>query len=321
MNHLECCYVVSTLFVLVLPGLSNEQLNFQTLTFTEEAIEVEWQDDFCYNLLAETYSESILQNQEAEINTDAIFSINLTEETRAIPKGVLFNDNERTFLRLTALNLNGSICSSSQSQNILYRFASETKLEVSVGSVAVIPVPDTHCEIPAVVWSNMAPDGRNCYCLPIQDRHYSFSNCIQYCGTEYNVSLLTINTTSRSVVFQNLDRIIDPFFLVHFLCDEHECDQDSCFIVSTISTYQIMMEDNSLLIEESTAMNSSSTTAMIHTKVELSAFLPTVVVVVVVLPILLIIIFMLVAFLILTRWRRLHSYKTYAIRTVYVKNT
>lgn len=247
------CYLVFTIFYFrVLSVISRELLNFQILVFTEENVELEiLQDDSCHLFVAE-----ILYVPEGEeIDIDAtVYRVLVTGNRVAIPREELFNNTEYTFLRLTALNLDGSICSSSQSQNTLYRFASETIMEVPVGSETVIPVPVTHCPIPTIIWRRfIAPDGKNCHCIPIQANHYSFSNCVQLCGTDFDVSLFT-NATSRSVVFHHLDEILEPF-LVHFTCDEYR----NGFILSTITTYQLIVMDESPLTTQSTDMDHTKT--------------------------------------------------------------
>lgn len=250
MKVLRCC-VQLWFFNNIIMGI--ELINFQDLNFTETVVEVGvTQLSSCNNLLAEILSESDIM----QINRyTPRFAVSTTDSRVVIPRGLLFDDTERTFLRIYARNIDGSICSSSQSQLTFYYFPFPHNIITSVGSTARIKLVDTLCEYPVMLWPKLFSSKReNCYCLLTENIVYSFSHCARSCGTDYDV---TLNSSSNSVIFHDISRHIEPFF-VHFVCDEFHCFQNSCFTVSIISMHQVVAKDPTTVTVPNNSMTNTS---------------------------------------------------------------
>ncbi len=77
-------------------------------------------------------------------------------------------------------------------------------------------------------------NGENCFCLTYETLVYSFRNCQQSCGTDYDFQLL-----GDSVIFNSR---ISTDILVHFLCDEHPCVAASpCAMESILASYRLIV--------------------------------------------------------------------------------
>ena len=117
------CYSIATVIFVLLPpfGATVELLNFQALNFSDQEIEVGvHKDDSCHYVLAEIYGES----DALEINSTARYTANATENRVVIPRGMLHGNTDRAYLRLSARNIDGTICSASQTHFTLYHFPS-----------------------------------------------------------------------------------------------------------------------------------------------------------------------------------------------------
>ena len=103
-----------------------------------------------------------------------------------------------------------------------------------MGEVRIpLPSPQLCQSTPTFLWpKKVGEDEESCYCLPIENNDYSFVNCVQNCGTNYEIQL-----RDRSVTFRNLNET--DRFLVHFVCDEDPCTGRSCFMESFMDSYAI----------------------------------------------------------------------------------
>lgn len=205
------------------------RLNLQTLSITGGVVRVEIfpPDANCHHLLAEVYSNGL------EYPASHNFTTNSTEVLQ-IPAQLVGN-----YVKITARVQNGSLCVVDRSMNTFYHFPSQIHIlsTSSAGGDVMISLSTAQCANPSIQWpANLNTNGKNCYCSYYINPNYSFSNCVESCMTDYQLSF---SVEKSAVIFHNLSNTED--FLVHLLC---ESTNDSYFFFKW-SSYKIRVENDS----------------------------------------------------------------------------